>query len=87
MKMEKNIDVRLYKALSRLAFVSGSAVFMFFLTFHTDFPPEFPYMIYGVAGLSSFILGQAVKESIGIVCYQIAAQSIERKTLEAGTEE
>lgn len=75
MKSTKHLvfDVTLHRALSHVALVTGMAVLMLFVTIYTEFPPGLlSYTVYLFAGLSAFLFGQAVKESLEIVCYQMA---------------
>ncbi|MCN3068982.1 hypothetical protein MLW94_19845 [Escherichia coli] len=75
MKSTKHLvfDVTIYSALRHVALVTGMAVFMVFVTIKAEYPPGIlSYSVFCFSGVTAFLFGQAVKESLAIICYQMA---------------
>lgn len=68
-------DLIVCKELKKIGFFTGTAIFMAFLTFKADFPPEAPFAVPLLCAASAYLFGKALADCIGILCYQMSVCS------------
>ncbi|HHI5971646.1 hypothetical protein [Enterobacter hormaechei] len=66
------LDQYIHGVLNRIYFFSGSAIFLAFMTFYYDFPTEASFAVPLLCLASAFLFGQAIKDCVGVICFQVS---------------
>lgn len=73
------LEQHIHGVLNRIYFFSGSAIFLAFMTFYFDIPQEASFAVPLLCLVSAFLFSQALKDSVGVICYQIFISTESRK--------